>query len=722
MEFLSYSYLDYTKFSITALEHFKHIIDVLLDDSVQILLSPMANITWMDCNNITITGLEVYLSGIEGVRALFSAFTFERTTSILSRLNFFGNDSLQSTAIKTHSSVIELSDVTVSGATSLYGAALVVFNSSVNFTGQNYFTNNIATQGGVMFIVQSFAYFGGSVSLINDTAVTSGHFALGGAIYIENSIVSFSSSILFQHNQTISIFASGGGIFQLNSTVMFDIPLSIAFINNSAMLFGGAISISGSKLIILGKVLFAENFAKLGGNALRGEKFLRILCKSSRERIIFRNNFFDLQSTMFAAGGAIFTNSSYVELEGVLFERNAAGGGGAIASEDIFLSILACDFYNNTAYLDGSAVTFSVIFAQFSDKNNFQWNFSGFIGTVKVRFASVIFSGENNFLNNNASAGSGILSLLSVSSGVICGNLTFHRNHAANAGGLYGLQSNLTICGNSLFIENFTKFSGGGMMFFLCNPNITGQVSFLQNSASNSGSAVYIDGSSVTIGGSMNISGGLGSPNPYIDGSMKVLNCTVSLIGVLILENDTAYTGGAISAHDSEVDFLGCIQCIANRAYENGGALFAENSIIKFRNNSDCNIFQNNITGKKGGTIYAVDSTISLSGSQGFLLNSADQGGAVATDSSSKLVLAQPLQASFIKNSASVGGVIFHEDTFSASQCVSTNSGRNNYCFIEVDSTSTIQLFFINNSLRLLGQCSMEGILITVDFIREVDI
>ena len=158
----------------------------------------------------------------------------------------------------------------VSGATSLYGAALVVFNSAVNFAGQNCFTNNTATQEGAMFIVQSFTYFHGCVSLINNTAVTSGHFALGGAIYIENSTVSFSSSVLFQHNQAVSIFASDGGIFQLNSTVIFDIPSSVAFINNSAILFGEAISISGSKLIILGKALFEENFAKLGGSALRG--------------------------------------------------------------------------------------------------------------------------------------------------------------------------------------------------------------------------------------------------------------------------------------------------------------------------------------------------------------------------------------------------------------------------------------------------------------------
>ena len=551
--------------------------------------------------------------------------------------------------------ILKLRDVTVVGGSSLYGAALVVFNSTVNFTGKNCFVNNTATQGGAMYVLQSFAYFNGSVSLINNTAVTStgSHFALGGAIYFENSIATLSGSVLFQRNQAVSKFASGGGIFQLNSTVMFDVLSSVTFVNNSAMFFGGAMSISGSTLIILGEALFEENFARLGGGALRGEKFSRILFKSDRRRIIFRNNHSDPRNfaAAFAPGGAIFTNSSYVELEGVLFEKNGAEGGGAIASEDIFLCILTCDFYNNTANLDGGAVIFSGIFAKFSGTNNFQWNFSEFIGTMKVQFADVIFSGENNFLNNNASVDSGSLSLLSVNSGIISGNLTFNRNHAFKGGGLYALQSNLRICGNSLFSENFAQLSGGGMMFFLCNLSITSELSFLKNSAGNSGSAVYIADSNVMISGSINISGGFSSSNPYIrvDGSMKFQNCTVSLTGVLILENDKTYTGGAISAENSEVDFVGCIKCINNTAYNSGGALFAKNSTIKLTDNSDCNIFQNNIAYDKGGAIYAVDSTISLSGSQRFVLNSAVKGGAIAIDSSSKLVLAQPLQVSFIK-------------------------------------------------------------------------
>ena len=264
--------------------------------SSQIHLSPTVNITWLDCNNVTITGLEVFLSGQQmDEKSLFSAIAFERTTSFLSGLSFFGNDSLHSTAIRMHSSAIELRNVKISGATSLLGAALAVFNSTVNFTGKNYFMNNTATRGGAMFISQSFTYFDGHTYFINNNATVSTLFdpALGGAIYCENAILSFSSSVLFQNNRAISYFAYGGGIYQQNSTVVFDMDSNVAFIENSAMSFGGAISINMSELEILGRALFEKNSAKSGGGALNGEQNSRILCNSSQERIIFQNNYLD---------------------------------------------------------------------------------------------------------------------------------------------------------------------------------------------------------------------------------------------------------------------------------------------------------------------------------------------------------------------------------------------------------------------------------------------
>ena len=606
------------------------------DGSAQILLSPMVNITWLDSNNITITGLEVFLSGQS---SFFSALVFNNTSSFLSKLSLFGNESFQSTAINADTSVVELSDVMFSGARSIYGPALVAFNSTINFIGQNYFVKNTASQGGAMYIIgqsvanfqgnvtfvdntatqggaitisQSVANFQGNILFMNNIAHTSNFFplALGGAIYCEGSALSFSGSVLLQRNQAIAKFgAKGGGISaQLNSVLTFETSSHIAFTENSAMSWGGAISVnSGSELTMLGNTLFEANFAPSGGGALRGEANSRISChsNSSGERIIFRKNHGG--SGVLNQGGAIYTTQlSDLELEGVLFDGNEAGSGGAISSQDLFLHVSICNFYNNTALTSG-AVSFTGTNTIFDGTNNFQRNQAGSTGIVSVSFANVNFSGENNFLNNIVTGGSGGLTLSS-SSAHIGGNLTFSRNNAFLGGGLYSIQSNLMIDGNSLFNRN-TATRGGGMMFIMCTLSITGRASFIQNAADVTGSAVLIRDSNATIGGNMNISDSLSTDSPSsLKGSLSFLNCTIYLTGVLILENNRGDEGGAINARDSEVTFLGCIQCLNNSARSSGGALLARNSKINFRNSNDCHIFQANAAVERGGAFYAIDS------------------------------------------------------------------------------------------------------------------
>ena len=64
--------------------------------SVEILLGPMVNITWLDSNNVTITGLNIFLSGMNNMKndESFSSLAFQNITScLLSQLGFFGNDS-----------------------------------------------------------------------------------------------------------------------------------------------------------------------------------------------------------------------------------------------------------------------------------------------------------------------------------------------------------------------------------------------------------------------------------------------------------------------------------------------------------------------------------------------------------------------------------------------------------------------------------------------------
>ena len=177
------------------------------DGSVQILLNPMVNISGLDSNNVTITGLDIFLSGLPNDESLFSSLALQNITNcLLSRLNFFGNDSWQSKAIRTHSSVVNLSDVMVSGVGSLYGAALIAFNSTIDFIGHNSFVNNRASQGGgAVYIIQSVVSFRGNVSFISNIVFSTSNLALGGAIHCQTSILSFSGSALFMRNFAASL-------------------------------------------------------------------------------------------------------------------------------------------------------------------------------------------------------------------------------------------------------------------------------------------------------------------------------------------------------------------------------------------------------------------------------------------------------------------------------------------------------------------------------------
>lgn len=125
-----------------------------------------------------------------------------------------------------------------------------------------------------------------------------------------------------------------------------------------------------------GEALFDLNFAIFGGGALRGFASKRILCKSNGKRFIFQRNHVQIIRGNQVRGGAVFTTLSYVELEGILFEGNTAWNGGAISSKDVLLHILTCNFYNNSAVNDGSAVSFfgTYGFAIFNGTNSFQWN------------------------------------------------------------------------------------------------------------------------------------------------------------------------------------------------------------------------------------------------------------------------------------------------------------------------------------------------------------
>ena len=200
--------------------------------SAQIFLSPIINVTWLNSNNISVSGLRIFLSGTSDGVSHFSALVFTNTTSFFLKLSLLGNDSWQSTAIKIKSSIVELKDIDVFDATSSYGAALFVRNSTVNIIGQNFFINNIATVGGAIFINHySVISFGGNNSFFNNT---------GGAIYIIYSVINFYGDVLFANNTlNDSILVTCGGAIYCGQSTVLSFNSSALFYRNKAITIAG---------------------------------------------------------------------------------------------------------------------------------------------------------------------------------------------------------------------------------------------------------------------------------------------------------------------------------------------------------------------------------------------------------------------------------------------------------------------------------------------------
>ena len=139
-----------------------------------------------------------------------------------------------------------------------------------------------------------------------------------------------------------------------------------------------------------------------------------------------------------------------------MFKGNFVRNGGAVSSKDYVLHISACNFYNNTAVIDGSALSFFgtdlsglVVLNGTNDiqwnpgtisglvilngTNSFQWNQAKSSGAVSMTCARVIINGENMFFNNTGTIGTGSLTLTATSS-FICSNLTFLRNYMLHMG------------------------------------------------------------------------------------------------------------------------------------------------------------------------------------------------------------------------------------------------------------------------------------------------
>ena len=169
---------------------------------VQIIFMPGSNLTFISSGNIALKNLSILLSGSQTAfdnPYNFFASTFLQNSSVqLSNIAVVGsNSNFYSTAFFGRQCYIEVTNIQITQARSVSGAALNVFNNStVTLSGSNTFNyNQAAIVGGAIYSADSIINFSGRNHFEGNSAGL-----VGGAISSTNTEFNISGEAVFLRN------------------------------------------------------------------------------------------------------------------------------------------------------------------------------------------------------------------------------------------------------------------------------------------------------------------------------------------------------------------------------------------------------------------------------------------------------------------------------------------------------------------------------------------
>ena len=347
---------------------------------------------------------------------------------------------------------------------------------------------------------------------------------------------------------------------------------------------------------------------------------------------------------------------------------------GKLAGPLVITSPYSADI-STTKYLDGSGFTISQ---------------SSAVSTSYDQHSSV------QFFNNYQTETEPSYTLFKTDSSLTLHNLTvsgFHGNNIKiiDSSGLYlglsgctfrdnsvnqhifveGSQNVTDIC-NSLFSFVSSSKNGGAITSYGKTLSIYDS-SFISNSSSTSGGAIYSQNEITISGGSTfahNHATGEGG-----GGALYAAKGGINLDGSSTFLDNSAYVGGALYTGISGVTLLtGPYEFSGNHATNGpGGAIYSMNDIT-ISGETESTFAHNHASGP-GGALYAAKGGINLDGSSTFLENSAHSGGALAANGG--ITLNNKAYSEFSGNKAdTLGGAIFAGNTLIIDSSLTTFSGN----------------------------------------------
>ena len=504
------------------------------------------------------------------------------------------------------------------------GGALFAFASIVNINSTEMsFFNNSGQIGGALYLDSSTFHFTNNtkVTYKNNSATTaSAVFAqlsslncvknktkdslkvAGGAVamIVSTFVIRHGTRIIFTDNWSYG--RAGAVDVGCNSTMIMESNTNITFISNSAGLVGGAINANLSTFIVSSgaNVDFINSYSGYQSAGLAVQ--MSTINIESNAKITFKNSracvvgAMSLLSSVLNVKNATmtFTDNFAIYQTGALDAQNSS-----VIKID---NCAAVTFMNNLAEFRVGAMNLE------------------FASTLIIGYGVQL-----SFTNNSGHMGSTALNLnraskLNVTFGA---SLSFRNNgHNRNpfAGALVLFQhSTMNIeNGSSLIFLNNSASSGGAIVTMLSSTFIDSgtTVTFINNSAVTSGGAAYITLSDISVGSGVKLI--------FINNSAEMAGGGILLLSSKLIVKDnvnmmfignSAYRGGAMALLSTQMTFKSAdspnMTFINNFAGKYGGAIYvnpdrlqAEYAYIQYTNYVRCVYYFDSDTESTAGTNY----------------------------------------------------------------------------------------------------------------------
>ena len=411
---------------------------------------------------------------------------------------------------------------------------------------------------------------GGTCALTSDTfSSNSGNGQPAGAISFSGTLNV--TSCAFNTNSATTggaIYMGGSGTLNLTNS---------SFTGNSVTKKGGAIYISAGTVNLSGNT-FTSNKATGSGGA--------IYVKSGTFKTTGSDTFSGNTSSV-ANGGAIMISGGSVTITNDNFDNssgsgNMAGVGGAIANFGGTLSVSGTKFSNNSGqggavYVNSGTATFSG--DTFTANTTISNGGAVYLNSGTATFTNDIFTDNTSTSSFTPLGEGGALFVSSLTTTVTSTGDTFSGNTATNSGGAIYNEGTLTLTDdtfdNSSGSGNSAK-NGGAIYSFTGTLKVVDST-FSTNKATSSGGAVYQDHGTATL------TGDTFSANTASDGAaIYVLwsNAVLTADDSTFTGNTASFFGGAIFNSNGSLSFA-CDTITKNSAPFGGGILGHSDGNIK---------------------------------------------------------------------------------------------------------------------------------------------